>query len=252
MSHPPTKRARKDTANDGVDVTRNPSPAVRQRASDLVHALDSESVTNMLISIAAQEPKWMYALEDQVERRAKAEGEIIVDFDYLSKSAWKTLNVTYSKMRDSEAWSHSGDATSDIEKYFEIIKHECSKNASFGTKESLLETLRKIGKSICLSQGIIPRQIRKEGAVDHALVETMLDIVENLTNQDKKRLLPWCEDKLEELYKLGKEYGILENIYDVIDLLELDNEDEYEDGNGDGEETGEDDGSGSSEDDEDQ
>ena len=112
----------------------------------------------------------------------------------------------------------SGEASRSIEDCIDSIADQCPSGvASSQTKANALETLRKIGKSICLSVGIIPRQVRNGGATTTHLVETMRAIIDDLDVEEKMRLRPWAEEKLAELEDIGE--VDLDGVGDLIDLI---------------------------------
>ena len=221
MSNRPAKRARSDTdanANAG-DLSTLP---------ELVDSISPKTIANLLITAAKTYPEIASLIQREVDRKAAAERIRVLDFDHLSKSAWKTLNVTYDRLRDSHAYEMTGEAAESIEECFETIRKHCPKNASFKTKENALETLRKIGKSICLSNGVVGHEIRKHYQWGGGLVPVMLDIAQSLTDEEMERLRPWCDDKLVELQGITGSYCIFEDLGEVIDLWDGDEESEDE------------------------
>lgn len=224
MSSRPAKRSRPDT--DAVDVSKLP---------ELVNSIDPKTIAKLLIAAAKTYPDVAFLVQQEVDRITAAEGAKVLNFDYLSKSAWKTLNVTYDRLRDSHAFEMAGEAAGSIEGCIETIRTRCPNTASFKTKESALETLRKIGKSICLSSGVVPREIRKGYGSGGTLVPVMMDIAESLTDEEAERLRPWCDDKLVELQEIADGYCIFEDLGEVIELWGGEEEGEDEgssDGNG--------------------
>lgn len=232
MSTRPAKRKRSNADTDAVDPSKLP---------ELVNSLDPRTTAVLLITAAKAYPDIASLIQQEVDRIAAIERAKVVDFDYLSKSAWKTLNVTYDRMKDSHAFEMAGEAAREIEECFESIQRRCSKNASFKTKENALETLRKIGKSICLSVGVVPREIRKDYGSGGELVSVMLDIAKSLTEEEAERLRPWVDDKLVELQGIADGHCIFEDLGEVIELWVSDEEGENEDeGGSDGNEEDED------------
>ena len=232
MSSRPAKRNRSEIDTDAVDPSKLP---------ELVDSMDPRTTANLLITAAKAYPDIASLVQQEVDRIAAAERAKVLDFDYLSKSAWKTLNVTYNRMKDSHAFEMAGEATRDVEGCFETIQRRCPQTASFKTKENALETLRKIGKSICLSNGIIGHEVRKDYQSGGELVPVMFQIAESLTEDEAERLRPWCEDKLVELKRLADGYCIFEGLDEVIELWGWAEEGEDEDeGSGDGNEEDED------------
>ena len=219
MSSRPAKRARSDSHPDAVDPLKIP---------ELVGSLDPKTIAQLLIAAAKNYPNVALLVRQEVDRTAAAERAKVLDLDYLSKSVWKTLNVTYERLRDSHAYEMSGQAENEIEDCIENIRRSCPKTASFKTKENALETLRKIGKSICLSVGVVGREIRKSCGRGTTLTSTILGIAESLTDQEMESLRPWCNDKLVELQGIANAYCIFEDLGEVIHLWGEDREAEHE------------------------
>lgn len=144
-------------------------------------SLPSETTTSLLTAAAQTHPAVALLVQDEANRLAALEKQKVIDFDYLSELVWKMLNVTYARVSGSVAYDVSGDAVEKIEKCFDIIRENCPKGANFRTKESALETLRKIGKSICLCNGVIGREIRNYCVCGWELMSTMRAIVDELS-----------------------------------------------------------------------
>lgn len=99
--------------------------------------------------------------------------------------------------------------------------------------------MRKIGKSICLSNGVIGHEVRKDYQVGGKLVPVMLHIAESLIEEEAERLRPWCDDKLVELKRIADGYCVFKGLDEVIGLWGWDEEGENE-GNEEDEEESED------------
>lgn len=220
MSNHPAKRARLSTDADAVDPSKIP---------ELVNSIDDLAIIAKLLIIAAEtHPDVASLVQGVVDCIAAAERTQVLNFDYLSKSVWETLNVTYERLKCSHAFEMTGEAAQSIEGCIDKIRRCCSKPASFKTKESALETLRKIGKSICLSNGVVGHGIRKFYGSGGKLVPVMLDIAESLTDEEMDWLRPWCDDKLVELQGIADGYCIFEDLSQVLELWGEDEETENE------------------------
>ena len=219
MSSRPAKRARSDSHTDAVDPSKVP---------ELVASLDSKTISQLLIAAARIYPDVAFLVQQETDRIAAAERAKVLNFDHLSKSVWKTLNVTYERLSGSHAFEMSGHAQNDIDDCIEKIRTSCPKTASFKTKENALETLRKIGKSICLSIGVVGREIRKSCGCQTTLISTILGIAESLADEEIEILRPWCDDKLVELQGIANGHCIFEDLDEVIDLWGEDREAEHE------------------------
>ena len=219
MSSRPTKRARSDSHTNAVDPSK---------VLELVSSLDPKTISQLLIAAAKIYPDVASLVQQEADRIAAAERAKVFDFDYLSKSVWKTLNVTYERYSGSHAYEMSGHAENEIEDCIEEVRRSCPKTASLKTKENALETLRKIGKSICLSNGVVGHEIRKSYGCQTTLISTILGIAESLADEELERLRPWCDDKLVELQGIANDYCIFEDLGEVIDLWGEDTEAEHE------------------------
>lgn len=97
--------------------------------------------------------------------------------------------------------------------------------ASFGTKQSGLEALRKIGNTTLLSCDTIGHEVRKQFQSDSALEDAMLEIVSNMSDEECQKMCDIKEgrttflEKLEELASVGKGYCVFEGLDEVISQL---------------------------------
>ena len=201
MSNRPAKRARSDSPSDAVDPLKIP---------ELVGSLDPKTISQLLITAAKIYPNVASLVRQEVDRTAAADCAKALYFDGLSQSAWRALNVTYDRLRES------GQAGDEIEYCIEEIQRSCPKTATFKTKENALETLRKIGKSICLSVGVVGQEIRRSGGLQTALISTMLGIAGSLADEEIERLWPWCNEKLVELQGIANDCCVFEDLDKVI------------------------------------
>ena len=195
MSTRAPKRPRAATNEDCPPTTSADSPLNDAQIAALVQSLEPDAMRSLLTVAAQKYPAVADLVHVESIRLAKVEKEKVIDFDYLSKSAWRTLNVTYDRMRDSAAFQMSGEAYWEVKGCMKSIADRCPKAANFRTKKSALETLRKIGKSICLSDGVIGREVRQSFQSDHTLVDTMQRIAKSLSKEEAETLVPWCEEK---------------------------------------------------------
>lgn len=234
MADRPPKRARA-SSNAGTSPAI-PNPERLAQLPKLLDTLNEKTVRTVLLS-AAQESSAVAALiEAESARLAKAESAKTIDFGYHSKSIWRTLNVEYTKgIKSSRQFEMSGDAYWSVVGEIKDIKARCPAHASYGTKFSALETLRKIGKIILLSKtSTLGHEIHKSFGTDSILEDTIYEIVESMTEQEREEIMAepqgddgfWF-DKFEELVELAAEYCIFEGLKDVTCLLlEEDNSDD--------------------------
>lgn len=140
----------------------------------------------------------------------------VIDFDHFSKSCWKALNVTYSRMAPSKQYMHTQDVVDTIDEAITAIVERSEEAQRLETYKSALETCRKIGKSIILSD---PGEIRKaviNSPVLESLAEAILDILNTVVMTDEDALeegLMWVADNI-------KGYGSDAPWDEVIEKLE--------------------------------
>ena len=125
----------------------------------------------------------------RLNRIAEVERKKVVNFDYLSKDAWKTLNVTYDRLSGSAQYDMAGEAESSVRDCIRTTKKGCPPYANLKTLESGLETLRKIGKSIILSSNTFSHEVRIGFQHDRILEDTMVGIVNAMTDPERDTLV---------------------------------------------------------------
>ena len=111
------------------------------------------------------------------------------EFCYESGQVWYILNKKYASSSGSREYNSSWSATEEIKGHIrDICKTARKADATFGTKQNALETLRKIGKSICLARSTLGREVRKQMQRDDALDGAMRKILMGLSVADARRI----------------------------------------------------------------
>lgn len=220
MSAPPAKRARASTNGAAV-----PPPQDPKNYASIVESLDRATVDSLLCSAASAHTDVAKAIDNTLDRIAEAERKKMVNLGYLSKDAWKTLNVTYDRMSGSAQYDMAEEAESSVRDCIHTIEKGCPPYASFKTLQSGLETLIKIGKMIIVSSNTISHEVRIGFRNDRTLEDTMIRIVNAMTDLERDTLVSqgpngaWIEN-LEDLEDLANEHCIFEGLGDVVRLLE--------------------------------
>ena len=224
MASRPAKRAR---ATSNSDTSQSViSPARVAKLSESIDFLDEDTIKDYLLLAAQESPKIASLIESAATAIKDAEAAEVIDFDSKSKSVWRTLNCEYSRLRQSAQFERSGDACHDVERSIQYIGDNCPAHASYGTKRSALQTLRKIGKIICLTGETMGRQARQHFHADRTLEKTMKGILESMSVEDRASMISERDgdttyiEKLKELHELGSGYALFEDLDEVIDLLE--------------------------------
>ena len=224
MAARPAKRARA-ASNSGIDQSALDSTKTA-KLSQSIETLNDATVREYLLFAAQESPKIAGLIAAAAKRIKDTEAAQTIDFDRKSKSAWYALNREYSRLRQSQQFERSGDACCSVEEAIEDIRDRCPAHASYGTKSSALQTLRKIGKTICLTEDIMGREVRKHFQCTTVLEKTMQQIVNSMSLADRQIMKREYQgdttfvEKLKELQDLGSGYCLFERLDQVIELLE--------------------------------
>ncbi|KAK7529622.1 uncharacterized protein J3D65DRAFT_672557 [Phyllosticta citribraziliensis] len=167
----------------------------------------------------------------------------IVDFDWQSKRVWRELNVTHDRKSGSAQFYAAGGASWTIERTIKSITDNAHSDTSFRARRNALIALRKIGKSITLSEGVIPHEVRKDYTSDqNGFTDAFLEIAKSFTCAEKAKVLHTDQDgstfeqKLVELVDLARGYCIFPKLSKSLSVLQKqESEDEDEEGDSEGE-----------------
>lgn len=220
-----TKRRRTNTIDASVSGPDSAHLAIAQ----IIKALPLQTVQDFLTVAAAQHPDIAVLILNENKNLIAAQRARVIDFDHYSKLAWKVINVTYRGLSGSKQYERSFEATSEVMGYIEAIRENSTIHASYDTKKNALETLRKIGKTICLSGGTIGHEVRMQFQGEDCLEGTMLAIAASMTLEERARVLTQeFESKLEELEGLANDQFLFEKLKDVRGILSGEQESEDE------------------------
>ncbi|KAL8868264.1 MAG: hypothetical protein Q9174_005103 [Haloplaca sp. 1 TL-2023] len=248
MADRASKRVRVDSTAQTTIVPTDPARAAKLQ--QVVDGLNEKTVRRLLLAAAQKSPSVEALVQAEHARLAKIESEKTIDFSQHSKSVWHTLNITYVKgIKSSRQFEMSGDASCEVIAKINDIANRCPQHASYGTKFNALESLRKIGKVVCMSDSSeLMREVRKEFSSDGSLEDTMLQILEGMNQEEFDRILDeyvddvaW-KDKVEELADMAADWGIFDGLNAVVELLS--NNDDQDDGQDDGQDDDQDDDDG--------
>ena len=212
MSDRAPKRKRAESAITATAV-RAGSTASKFNCATAVAKLPEKVVRDLVLIAARTNPGFVDVIKAEVDRLAAERGAQVIDFDHYSKSVWKTINAEYRKLSPSHRYDRAGDAVKVIEECIEAIAKECPEDASFETKKNALETCRKIGKTVCISNSVIGDEVRKNFKYVPGVVTTMWPIADSLTAEERRRIIDGeFGEKLLELENLAIKYLIFEGL----------------------------------------
>ncbi|MCJ1432355.1 hypothetical protein MMC27_001711 [Xylographa pallens] len=173
-------------------------------------------------TIPASEGRAVAAEPVKAKKDALPPSAKVIDFDHYSKTAWRAINTQYKSMKGSYQYKASSGVQDDVVGCIKGIRKKCSAGASYGTKKSALETLRKIGKTVCMSGGdVIGSEVQKGFQMDTCLEDTMYGIVQRMTQGERDMVMKGDFGvKMEELVELSKDYCVFGKLDVVLALLE--------------------------------
>lgn len=218
------KRARASSKSNKHEPSIDRAQASKIAKS--IATLKPDIVGNILLEAAIRNPDVATLVESHAASVKQSEQAKVVDFSHHSKSVWKTINVTYSRLSGSKQFDASGDAFHSVVKVIKEIRKQCPAHASLNTKVSALETLRKIAKTIILSAGdVVAHEVRKEFQSDSILEDTMMGIIQSMTPEERETAssephedVTWIE-KVAELKEIADENCLFEDMAGVIEML---------------------------------
>ncbi len=107
------------------------------------------------------------------------------DFDYLSKRAWHALNSDYiCGLSSSEQFEAADDVWSSIETCVATIQRKCRKSVTLRTRQSAIETLRKISKTVLLSEDTVGHEVRKIMQFKTCIADVRIEVLEEMEPED--------------------------------------------------------------------
>jgi hypothetical protein len=137
--------------------------------------------SSLLLKFADENPVIADAIRRTYHNKAHAEQTKVISFDSYSSRVWHYTNTDYRSLRASAQSKMAGDVYLEVQSDIAEIGEQAGQSpASFGTKKSALETLRKIGKTVILSGDTIGHRVRKRFQADGTFGNAMLQIVGKL------------------------------------------------------------------------
>ncbi|KAL9633622.1 MAG: hypothetical protein Q9164_004586, partial [Protoblastenia rupestris] len=97
-SDPPPKRPRVDSP-DSISTPSTITSLDDNQIAALVRSLKPKTTIDLFITAAQTHPVVAQIVQDKANRLADLEKQTVINFDYLSKSAWKTLTICTGTLR---------------------------------------------------------------------------------------------------------------------------------------------------------
>ncbi|KAL9115577.1 MAG: hypothetical protein Q9187_007268 [Circinaria calcarea] len=225
MSVSTLKRQRSNTNGDSAPVVLtipfDPKPSP-EKIEKLIQGFDEKTVRQLLLSAALDFPSLTTELEAKQATIVQAQSAKVINFNRYSEDVLNEL-ASGDGLKGSKQFELSGKVCRAITETIGEIRAQCPRYSSFETKRSALETLRKIGGSICCGDGdTLGSEVIKWFQYDSCLEDTMLEIVKGMTEEEKERMRTSSEsfvDELSDLIEHGRSRYLFENLGVVLKTL---------------------------------
>jgi hypothetical protein len=215
--------------------TRTPATMSMNDLRPLIPSLGPEKILALLTQAAETTPSVRQLIQTAVTAKRLEESRRVINFDWHSKSIWKEINITYSRLNGSRQYEASGDVYHSVCESIASIVKQCGPLANPATRYDGLSVLRKIAKTICLSAtDVVGHEVQKQFQWANPLDEGMVSILEAMTMQERRAVREdELYEKFSELVRLSVPICILPGLDGVLELLH-----EAEDYDGDAAEEG--------------
>lgn len=253
MKQPSAKRRRID---EQVEYAPPPAPLLAQIDQWPGHLIDPmqhldqaamERVINAALSNPTTAPWISHFVSYEYNADVIRERRKLIDFDHHSKSVWHVINTKYSRSSQETEYELANDeASHEIADAMYSIQCHAREWASFGTRRNALITLRKIGKSIILSEGVCARQVRFQFQSEFdGYFDYFMKAITQATSEPEREAMCNVDngefvEKMEELVTLAEQHNVFDRLHDVLTILTGINIDTEEDDDEDDEEDEED------------
>lgn len=236
-----TTRKRQRANSDGDSVPLQTSPLSRTTRNkylqqlaiteydlreyiETLHTIDKGfTVQDLLVHAATKDASTALTIRDLYNKHVQRQRAKIIDFDRYSKVVWHTIHPRFPQSRDSEQDDVVFEVLRDVTQIITKIGDKASaKFTSFATKRSGLETLCKIGKTICLSDYGLGYEVRKQFEHETALEDAMIDIVFTMNDEERVEMCAVSDgrstflQKMELLRRFGGECGLFDGLGRVL------------------------------------
>ncbi|KAL4782676.1 hypothetical protein BJX76DRAFT_349216 [Aspergillus varians] len=199
----------------------------------LLPSLDQKTILALLTQAAESHADVRASISTAIAAKRDREASRVINFNWMSGSVWREINVAHSHLRGSKQYNVSGEVYDHVVDTIESIRKQCGPFASAGTRFNGLSVLRKIGKTICLSgNDVVGHRVQNLFQGESLLDEAMLGIVsamkpeERIVIREDESSSEALWPKLVELEELSKEYCVFDGLHKVLEALEGDYEEE--------------------------
>lgn len=204
-----------------VDTPMNEVSSTTHSDASLDTALESFSAAELrqLLRTAVQNhPSLASDITSEYAQKASLGASKTVNFVHYSNSVWHTLN-SKQHLDASKGRLHAEKAVQSIARDISSVATQVQRESSLITKKNALDTLRKIGRSICLATGVVGERVKDVLGSDKMFVDAMIRVADSFTEDDRRTL--WAGGSGTEIVNRLEQLDELRRCYRVFDGLSV-------------------------------
>lgn len=217
--HTPQMSVRIDTPMNEVSST-NHSDASLDTA---LNSFSAAELRQLLCLAVHKHPSLASDITSEYAQKASLGASKTVSFVHYSNSVWHTLN-SKQHLDQVEGRRYADKAVQKVANDILSVASQVRRESSLVTKRNALETLRKIGRSICLAMGVVGERVKDVLGSDKTFVDAMIKVADSFTEDDQRTL--WAGgsgteivNRLEQLDELRRCYRVFDGLGVVLELL---------------------------------
>ena len=214
-----------------VDTPLSEIPPAINSDPSLDAALDSftaSELRQLLRLVVQKDPSFVSDITSAHVHKASHTTSKTTNFVHYSNSVWHTLNAK-QHLDPNKARQHAEKAVHSVASDIAAVATQTSRESSLITKRNALETLRKIGRSVCLATGFVGDRVKEVLGLDRIFVDAIVKVAASFTEDDRRTL--WAGGigtevvkRLEQLDELRSCYRIFNGFDMVLKLLKREDE----------------------------
>ncbi|KAG9561365.1 hypothetical protein KCU71_g7946, partial [Aureobasidium melanogenum] len=204
-----------------VDTPMNEVPPTTCSDASLDIALDSFSAAELrqILRLAVQKhPSLASDITSEHAQKASLGASKTVNFVHYSNDVWHTLN-SKQHLDPAKGRQYADKAVQRIANDISSVATQVRRESSIVTKKNALETLRKIGRSVCLATDVVGERVKDVLGSDKMFVDAMIKVADSFTEDDRRTL--WAGGSGTEIVKRLEQLDELRRCYRVFDGLDV-------------------------------
>ena len=189
-----------------------------------ISGLDDDQICSIITQLANEHPAVAGVILSNYRVVWEKECAEIIDFNVYSANLWHDINESRGYIWDPEDIKQPYVVAEEVrETITQDIIERVKSHSNFATKKSALETLRKVGKSVCLGMGEVADEVRNSFFHSSDLDSGIIKILESM-DREHKAMMADAEDgqylqKLDELEGLAEKNRIFKSLGKAAKLI---------------------------------